>query len=106
MGNGAVFDASALRHVYLAGFGTLLLLGMAPRMGPGFVHRRGLASPLLVDLSFFLGMAAVSLRLCPISLRLLGGLKYRCSFSGCRVFADGWRSRRWRLICGLCGCGT
>lgn len=64
-GEWAVFDASALRHVYLAGFGTLLLLGMAPRMVPGFVHRRGPASPLLVDLSFFLGMAAVSLRLLP-----------------------------------------
>ncbi len=59
------FDANALRHVYLAGFGTLLLLGMAPRMVPGFVHRRGPASPLLVDLSFFFGVAAVLLRLLP-----------------------------------------
>lgn len=60
-----VFDASALRHVYLAGFGTLLLLGMAPRMVPGFVHRRGPASPLLVDLSCFFGLVAVLLRLLP-----------------------------------------
>ena len=65
-GGWLAFDASGLRHVYLAGFGTLLLLGMAPRMVPGFAHRRGPASPLLVDLSFFFGVSAVLLRLLPV----------------------------------------
>ena len=58
----------ALRHLYLAGFGTLLLLGMAPRMIPGFVGRRQVAYPGLVDLSGYLGMAAVLLRVAPVAL--------------------------------------
>lgn len=58
----------ALRHLYLAGFGTLLLLGMAPRMIPGFAGRRRVAHPWLVDLSGYLGMAAVVLRVAPVAL--------------------------------------
>ncbi|MCC7262902.1 MAG: hypothetical protein IT369_10305 [Candidatus Latescibacteria bacterium] len=58
----------ALRHLYLAGFGTLLLLGMAPRMIPGFVGRRRVAHPWLVDLSGGLGLAAALSRVAPVAL--------------------------------------
>jgi hypothetical protein len=58
----------ALRHLYLAGFGTLLLLGMAPRMIPGFVGARQVAFPWLVDLSGWLGLGAALLRVGPVAL--------------------------------------
>lgn len=54
-----------LRHIYLLGFGTLLLLGMAPRMLPGFWGLRRPASARLIDLSFGLAASATVLRLLP-----------------------------------------
>ncbi|HIL11732.1 MAG TPA: hypothetical protein EYG11_23845 [Candidatus Latescibacteria bacterium] len=62
------FDASVLRHMYLGGFGTLLLLGMAPRMVPGFLGIRHLAYPRLVALSFYLGGSAMLFRVLPYLL--------------------------------------
>lgn len=59
----APVDGDTLRHAYLGGFATLLLLGMAPRMIPGFIHRRGVAHPWLVDVSFYLAAPAVALRI-------------------------------------------
>ncbi len=49
----------AIRHLYLLGFITLLILGMAPRMIPGFLHKKQVASPRLVDVSFWLGIVTV-----------------------------------------------
>jgi uncharacterized protein involved in response to NO len=57
--------ADAVRHVYLAGFVSLLLLGMAPRMIPGFMHRRAPAYPRLVDLTCWLGNLAAVCRVVP-----------------------------------------
>ncbi len=68
MGEPPPWAPDALRHLYLAGFGTLLLLGMAPRMIPGFVGRRRVAWPWLVDLSGGLGLAAALLRVAPVAL--------------------------------------
>lgn len=76
LGNGAAvlhgaeppWAPDALRHLYLAGFGTLLLLGMAPRMIPGFLGRRRVAFPWLVDLSGGLGLAAALGRVAPVAL--------------------------------------
>lgn len=68
LGRAPPWPPDALRHLYLAGFGTLLLLGMAPRMIPGFLHRRGVKFPGLVDLSFYLGSAAVLFRVVPVAL--------------------------------------
>lgn len=62
------WDPDALRHLYLAGFGTLLLLGMAPRMIPGFVGARRVAFPGLVDLSRWLGISAAWGRVAPVAL--------------------------------------
>lgn len=58
----------ALRHVYLMGFASLLLLGMAPRMIPGFIHRRAPAYPALVDATFWLGNLAAACRIVPAAI--------------------------------------
>ena len=65
---GSPFDPDALRHTYLAGFITLLLLGMAPRMVPGFLHRRKVAIPGLVFATFCLATAAAICRIGPLLL--------------------------------------
>ncbi len=73
--------AAGVRHVYLAGFGTLLVLGMAPRMIPGFLGAPGPALPRLVLASFMLAVPAalgISLGLLPAAatagwLRILFG---------------------------------
>ncbi|MBI3920185.1 MAG: hypothetical protein HY318_02110 [Armatimonadetes bacterium] len=52
-------NESGVRHLYLLGFTTLLILGMAPRMVPGFLHKKRVASPGLVDLTFWLGNTAL-----------------------------------------------
>ncbi len=48
------------RHAYAAGFGTLLILGIAPRMVAGFVLARGPARPRLVWPTFYLAVPAVA----------------------------------------------
>jgi len=61
-------DADALRHIYLAGFVSSLLIGMAPRMVPGFVHQRGVAFPALVGVTFWLWALGSSMRILPLLL--------------------------------------
>lgn len=58
LGEDLGLHAAGVRHAYLAGFGTLLLLGVAPRMIPGFVGARGPAFPRLVLPSLFLAVPA------------------------------------------------
>jgi uncharacterized protein involved in response to NO len=53
---------TAIRHMYLLGFITLLIFGMAVRMLPGFWHKRHVASPMLVGATFWLGNLAVGCR--------------------------------------------
>jgi len=60
--------ADAVRHAYLAGFISLLILGMAPRMIPGFVHVRRLAHPGLVNATFYLAGFAAFFRVTPLLL--------------------------------------
>ena len=60
--------ADAVRHAYLMGFGSLLLMGMAPRMIPGFAHRRRLAFPGLVNGTFWTGNGATLCRVVPLLL--------------------------------------
>jgi hypothetical protein len=60
-------STDAVRHCYLVGFITLLILGMAPRMIPGFIQKK-LASPQLVDYTFWLGNAMVICRAMPLLL--------------------------------------
>lgn len=53
------------RHALMVGFLTLLILGMAVRMFPGFSGKRGLADPGLVFPLFILGNLAALLRVVP-----------------------------------------
>jgi len=55
-------DLSVIRHIYLLGFITHLILGMAVRMLPGFMKKRHIASPRLVETTFWLGNAAMVCR--------------------------------------------
>ena len=55
-------DLSVIRHLYLLGFITHLMLGMAVRMLPGFMKKRRIASPRLVETTFWLGNAAMVCR--------------------------------------------
>lgn len=61
-------DADGLRHVFLAGFVSSLLIGMAPRMVPGFVHERTVAYPALVNVTFWLWAPATLARILPLLL--------------------------------------
>lgn len=73
-GSGILFDFSlthssdAIRHVYLLGFITLLIFGMAVRMIPGFMHKKSVWSPKLVGATFWLGNLAVIFRIVPLLL--------------------------------------
>jgi len=55
-------EPSVIRHLYLLGFITHLILGMAVRMLPGFMKKRRIASPRLVEATFWLGNAAMICR--------------------------------------------
>lgn len=50
--------SDAVRHIYLLGFITNLILGMAVRMIPGFIGKRQIASTKLVDATFWLANTA------------------------------------------------
>ena len=45
----------AVRHMYLVGFITLLIFGVSVRMLPGFLKKKAVASPALVEATFWLG---------------------------------------------------
>jgi hypothetical protein len=59
LGNALVISTTAIRHIYLLGFMTLLIFGMAVRMLPGFWQKRHVAKPALVAATFWLGNIAV-----------------------------------------------
>jgi hypothetical protein len=61
-------SSTAVRHMYMLGFITLLILGMAVRMLPGFLQQRRVASTALVAATFWLGNAAVVCRVLPFVL--------------------------------------
>ncbi len=75
-------STDVIRHSYLLGFITLLILGMAPRMIPGFIQKK-LASTKLVEATFGLGNAAVICRIVPLLLPeiLLGKVPVAVLFS-------------------------
>ena len=60
--------ADAVRHLYLLGFITLLIFGLSVRLIPGLLKKKCVASPALVDATFWLGMAAVACRVLPLLL--------------------------------------
>lgn len=54
-----------IRHAFLLGFITLLIIGMASRMVPGFMLKKRIAHPALVGWGTVFGNAAVFLRVIP-----------------------------------------
>jgi uncharacterized protein involved in response to NO len=60
--------ASVIRHMYLLGFITLLILGVSVRMLPGFLKKKAVASPALVEATVWLGNAAAVFRVVPFIL--------------------------------------
>ena len=61
-GGAFLINSSAIRHMYLLGFITQLIFGMAVRMLPGFMQQRRIASPALVEATLWLGNAAAVCR--------------------------------------------
>jgi hypothetical protein len=59
---------SVIRHMYLLGFITLLIFGVSVRMLPGFLKKKAVASPSLVEPTSWLGNAAVLFRILPLIL--------------------------------------
>lgn len=66
------------RHSFLAGFITLLILGMAQRMLPGFMHKNKIANTKIVTATFILGNIAVLSRVIPmlVPLYLSGSMQF------------------------------
>lgn len=58
----------AVRHMYLLGFITHLIFGVSVRMVPGFLKKKRVASPRLVDATFWLGSTAAVCRVLPLIL--------------------------------------
>ena len=61
-------SSDVIRHIYLLGFVTNLIMGMAVRMVPGFLKKRRVASAKLIDGSFWLINFAVVGRVLPLLL--------------------------------------
>lgn len=64
-------STDALRHVYLLGFITHLILGISVRMIPGFIKKKKVAYTKLVDITFWLGNSAAVARIVPLILPTL-----------------------------------
>jgi uncharacterized protein involved in response to NO len=55
-------SSTVILHMYLMGFISQLIFGMAVRLLPGFMHKRRVAHPGLVDMTFWLGNVATVFR--------------------------------------------
>lgn len=66
LGIASPVPTDAERHALTVGFITLLIFGMAARLLPGFSHKRRLAIPEMVAVTFVLGNLAALLRVVPI----------------------------------------
>jgi uncharacterized protein involved in response to NO len=68
LGQPAFSSSNSVLHMYLLGFISMLIFGMAVRMLPGFLQQRRVARPALVNATFWLGNAAT---LCRVLLFVL-----------------------------------
>ena len=64
-------SSDVIRHIYLLGFITNLIMGIAVRMVPGFLKKRRVASTKLIDGTFWLINIAVVGRVMPLLLPLV-----------------------------------
>ncbi|HEY7490866.1 MAG TPA: hypothetical protein VIH59_07155, partial [Candidatus Tectomicrobia bacterium] len=62
LGQRGLSMGNTVRHMYLLGFSTMLIFGMAVRMLPGFFQQRQVARPALVNATFWLGNTATVCR--------------------------------------------
>ncbi len=67
-----MFGPDSIRHSFFLGFITLLIMGMAVRMLPGFVQKNGVAYPHHVLWLAVLGNLAALLRVAPIAVQGTG----------------------------------
>jgi uncharacterized protein involved in response to NO len=74
LGRPAVIAPTVVRHMLLTGFISLLIFGVAVRMLPGFLKRRAVASPVLVEATFWLGNLAAAGRVAPAFLPATGAM--------------------------------
>ena len=81
-GAGLFLPRDAVRHAYLLGFTTHLILGIAQRMLPGFMGRAGVVYPALVGVSTLLAALAALLRIVPILFPSLPGAAAAFAVSG------------------------
>jgi len=77
-----------VRHSYLLGFASQLVLGMAPRMIPGFKGKKGVAKPGMVIATFWLINVAAIARVVPLLATetlgetILTGMQFLFAMSG------------------------
>ncbi|CUS99587.1 hypothetical protein [Candidatus Chrysopegis kryptomonas] len=64
------YGEDPVRHSFFAGFITLLILGMAQRMLPGFMHKSKIANTKIVFWTFILGNVSVFSRVVPMLVPL------------------------------------
>ena len=64
-------SSDVVRHIYLLGFITNLIMGIAVRMVPGFLKKRRIASAKLIDGSFWLINVAAAGRIVPLLIPLV-----------------------------------
>ena len=64
-------STDVVRHIYLLGFITNLIMGMAVRMVPGFLKKRSVASTKLIDGTLWLTNIAALGRVAPLLLPLV-----------------------------------
>jgi uncharacterized protein involved in response to NO len=67
-GYGLPFGTDVVRHIFLLGFITLLIFGVSVRMLPGFMKKKAIARPVLVEATFWLGNVAAVCRVLPLVL--------------------------------------
>ena len=81
----------AIRHLYLLGFVSLLIFGVGVRLLPGLLHTRRIASPRLVEATFWVGNAAVLSRILLVGIPprvwqampgVVGEIRVAFAFSG------------------------
>ena len=61
-GSAPFISSNAVLHMYLMGFISQLIFGMAVRLLPGFMHKRRVAHPGLVETTFWLGNVSAVFR--------------------------------------------
>lgn len=80
-------SSTIIRHFYLLGFVTHLILGMAVRMIPGFLGRNRIAFPHLVRLSFLLITISILGRTVPLILGITDQSIFRLFYGFSGFFA-------------------